>query len=438
MLALLLLYAGGVSATRFAVLESEWTDCRAINSTQACYRTRDAVCVRTRDNRTASWYYCLETDHTRPHTIEICPQGSCVQDCVVTQWTTWSNCNCEASFYRTRTRDIITPPRNGGKPCPSLQDSEICSECIASARFDQLPRQYTWRTGVWGVCSPLDHCGPGTQHRALECVGLDGLEANVSNCLNELAYTNLVPPTITRLCYTPCNCVVTRWSQSPWSECLPVCDVSNPHTAQTRTRTIIQHPTGGGVKCPQSLSESRVCSDTPPPNCPRYSWSTSDWSDCSHQTDATCGAGQRTRFIYCVREFDETRVNVPLDLCGQLAGTPRPINVMPCHTPCPQTCVLGAWSEWTECPQSCDVTYSNRTREILVPPQGAGGECSHTIELRECPILPCASWITGPYGDCYISPDQVSVCLSGSTVINLNVNVCNKLTMLTMLRPTLP
>lgn len=410
LLALLLLYAEGVSAnTRFAVLESEWTDCRPINSTQACYRTRDAVCVRTHDNRTAPWYYCLEIDQTRPNTIETCPQGSCVQDCVVTQWTDWSSCDCEASFYRTRTRDIVTPPRNGGQPCPSLQDKEKCSECITNAPFDELPRQYTWRTGVWGACSPLDtttQCGPGTQDRVVECVGSDGLKASVSECLNELAYANLVPPAISRLCYTPCICVVTRWS--PWSECLTVCDVRAPYTAQTRTRTILQHPTDGGARCPQMLTETQICSHTPPTDCPHYSWSYSDWSECSHQTDATCGAGHQTRFIYCIKESDRTQENVPLDLCDRLASTSRPMNIMPCHTPCPQTCVVGAWSDWTECPQSCEVTYSNRTRETLVPPLGAGVECPHMIELQECPVLPCASWTTGPYADCYIIPGQVS------------------------------
>lgn len=398
---------------RFAVLETDWSQCKPINSTPACYRSRQAVCVRISDNRTAPWYYCT-IDSPRPATVELCPEASCVQDCVVTEWTPRSVCNCTTSLYRTRSRSLVAPARNGGQPCPALLEKEQCDECVARLSLDELPRNYTWRTGPWGVCSLLnvaEDCGAGKQGRSVDCVDKDSLEVNVSKCLNELAYSNVVPPPLWRLCFTPCNCL-TQWSD--WSGCEPVCDVDVPYTAQMRTQAIVRQPTNGGSRCPLSLAETMQCPGVFPRHCPRYSWNTSDWSDCSHQMGATCGPGQMTRFVFCIKEQENgTQENVALDTCDLLTDTLRPSDISACNTPCPQSCVLGTWSRWTECLPSCSSSYSNRTRDVLVPAQGSGTMCAHTVELRECPILPCFKFIIGPYSDCTIGFNGVSVCVGG-------------------------
>ncbi len=386
----------------FAAVESPWSDCRAVNDTQSCYRTRDVACVRTSDNRTAPWYYCMDAGRERTSSVELCSKGACVQDCAVTEWNSWSSCNCDSGFYRTRNRTIIVPPRNNGDPCPALLDRELCSSCINNALFDSRPRRYTWRTDKWGVCGALNaKCGSGIQNRTVECNDSDGSRAPLSKCLNELAYTNLITPPTSRLCNVPCNCEVSVWGS--WSPCRSLCDTTTPRTAHVRTRTITQQPTTGGTDCP-SLTESRECSEEHNITCPSYHWNTSDWSTCQYQTGASCGHGYSTRYIYCVKKHAGTIESVNHTFCDLSS---RPVELEICDTPCLHACVLGQWSAWSDCTPSCELAYSNRTRDILVEPQGEA-VCLHRLELRQCPQLPCLQWIPDEFSICFVPGDEVS------------------------------
>nr|XP_020635202.1 somatomedin-B and thrombospondin type-1 domain-containing protein-like [Pogona vitticeps] len=49
--------------------------------------------------------------------------------CVVSDWSEWSGCAepCKAT-YRIRRRQIIQEPRNGGEPCPPLEEKAGCLE----------------------------------------------------------------------------------------------------------------------------------------------------------------------------------------------------------------------------------------------------------------------------------------------------------------------
>ncbi|XP_061864872.1 somatomedin-B and thrombospondin type-1 domain-containing protein-like [Colius striatus] len=55
----------------------------------------------------------------------MCP----VIPCVVSQWSVWSGCAepCKTT-YRVRRRHIIQEPRNGGQPCPALEERAGCVE----------------------------------------------------------------------------------------------------------------------------------------------------------------------------------------------------------------------------------------------------------------------------------------------------------------------
>ena len=39
------------------------------------------------------------------------------QDCEVGEWGAWSGCSCSCNGMRTRVRDILKYPSNGGKGC---------------------------------------------------------------------------------------------------------------------------------------------------------------------------------------------------------------------------------------------------------------------------------------------------------------------------------
>ena len=117
---------GQTSAQGFAVSVRDWRECRRINSSSVCYKQRPASCVRVSDNLTAPWYYCEDNDIERVSDTEICPEEQCAQDCVVSMWSEWTTCNCTLSMHRSRYREVVLPPKNGGESCPSLIENATC------------------------------------------------------------------------------------------------------------------------------------------------------------------------------------------------------------------------------------------------------------------------------------------------------------------------
>ena len=388
----------------FRVASGDWSPCGPINSTQACYKSREVVCVRTTDNSTAPWYYCTDIGLERPHSLEQCDR--CAQDCAVSEWTSWTPCNCTLGFFRSRRREIVLPPRNGGKECPSLLEREKCITCFRDRPFDALPRSYTWRTGQWGSCSTLDSsadCGHGVQTRTVQCVDTGETVVNSTLCLlQEDAYAHVYPPATTKLCNVSCPCQLSAWSD--WSSCTANCSSLVRSGYQNRTRDIVSRATLGGA-CSLPLEEIRIC--TPSTNaCPTYSWESSGWSPCQPQVpEATCGTGLTTRFTYCIeRRNDGSSVSVDSSLCNSLS---RPSTLASCEIPCQHDCAVGLWSDWSECPRACTPVYSNRTRDVVLPSLAGGAACPHLVEYRACPVLPCVSWVPHPYPPCItMSPDS--------------------------------
>lgn len=394
----------------FQTLYSPWSSCSRINASQDCFRTREAVCVRIRDNATAPWYYCDPAD--RYATVEACPSG-CVQNCAVSEWGRWSPCNCSLHLYRNRSRSVLSPPRNGGQPCPGLLERSVC-DCAHHLPFDEQPRRYTWRTGPWGECSALDQgtgCGNGLRRRFVRCVDVNRSVVPDERCLQESAYSRLHPPSSEMLCEIPCPCILEgEWGE--YSSCNPLCDNRPLRGKETRSKSILQFPTLDQA-C-NVLTESRDCAVSVG-DCPTYVWETSGWSPCMFQPGAMCGAGHRTRYAYCVEVRDGTESSVVEDSkCERLAeNTTKPLLIQSCQASCPQSCQVGEWSEWTECPRECQETHSNRTRRVLVPPL-EGEVCPHTTEFRPCPALPCARYLVGDVtGNCFL-PNRSAVCGEGT------------------------
>ena len=385
----------------FSVTVEPWGECRRINESRSCYRTRNAFCVRTTDDAIAPWYYCEENGLQRIPTVELCPPESCVQDCVVSVWSEWSECNCSASNYRSRCREIVVPPKNNGAECPQLLQNDTCN---CRNTIDYLPRNYTWKLGKWGVCtlavstSSLQphQCGHGLRNRSVQCVDLGDAVVNDSYCVMEEAYSHVLPPATTEFCEIPCPCVLGDWSD--WGKCTPVCDTPTPFAEQRRERIVLQFPNSSGA-CEDTV-ETRECTFDSS-SCPRYTWNTSDWSSCTFDGSGTCGIGLSQRYIYCLETLNGKTRSVNLDECDEHLSDPRPPNLDLCEITCPQNCVVGRWSAWSPCPRSCNLTYSNRTRNILIEPQGDGSECPHLIEYLQCPILPCVQWMTGEFSSCF-------------------------------------
>lgn len=58
-------------------------------------------------------------------------------DCVVSRWSSWSVCSVTCGLgLKTRTRNVLIHPQNGGKLCPRLQKRKSC-------RFDECTGTYS-------------------------------------------------------------------------------------------------------------------------------------------------------------------------------------------------------------------------------------------------------------------------------------------------------
>ncbi|XP_064132506.1 somatomedin-B and thrombospondin type-1 domain-containing protein-like [Loxodonta africana] len=85
--------------------------------------------------------------------------------CVVAEWSDWSRCAkpCQVS-YRVRQRHILQEPRNGGAPCPPLEEQAGCMEywsrqgveCQQSLReLGVATSGCQWEQSGWTVGAPM-------------------------------------------------------------------------------------------------------------------------------------------------------------------------------------------------------------------------------------------------------------------------------------------
>ena len=56
-------------------------------------------------------------------------------DCQVSDWSDWSKCDVACGIGTlTRTREVLRPESNGGRQCPSLEESRSCRATRCSSR----------------------------------------------------------------------------------------------------------------------------------------------------------------------------------------------------------------------------------------------------------------------------------------------------------------
>lgn len=76
-----------------------------------------------------------------------------------------------------------------------------------------------------------------------------------------------------------------------------------------------------------------------------YSWAPGDWGQCSR----SCGSGQQTRPLRCLRKVTYQREEV---VAHSLCPIISPAQVQPCQTQtCPPEWSTGSWSQVSLCPR---------------------------------------------------------------------------------------
>uniref|UniRef100_A0A8C0F672 Thrombospondin type-1 domain-containing protein 7A n=1 Tax=Bubo bubo TaxID=30461 RepID=A0A8C0F672_BUBBB len=357
----------------------------------------------------------------------------CPRDCVVSEFSSWSECGtgCAKSLQH-RTRAVIAPPLYGGAPCPNLTESRACG--APACPLGEEEHTYSLRVGSWGECRlphPKDidltgrtmqdlgsdsgerstsglqgykpHHRPreveiGYQTRQVRCVRSDGKNAALSLCMQDPA------PLTFKSCVIAKDCETSEWSA--WSACSRTCGWGDLAPGfRSRRRGVRSVAVGTGKPCPE-LEEREACSAGA-----LFAWRTSEWKACQvslllDQEDPRyqkhvdlCGGGIQTREVYCVQITggDTQHQREPVD--GKLCLGPAPSASKLCNVLCPAECVVSAWSVWGPClHENCQDHHGGRgfrmrQRQVIVDPVGTLADCPHLIESIPCEDPVCYEWI---------------------------------------------
>ncbi|KAG8197859.1 hypothetical protein JTE90_024259 [Oedothorax gibbosus] len=191
----------------------------------------------------------------------------CPVDCVMSEWSTWNDTECVACGHgmtKHRTRSVLQPPSDGGRPCPT--ETEQSMPCPFRAC-------YHWNHSDWSSCD-LENgdCGYGVRRRVVKCVRYDGLEVDRSLCLPlnvtfskgdwlDPAWMSMAQEDSQEeeACHIPCPgaCVLSEWSK--WSHCHKNCRIGQTVGYQTSSRAVLFSPPNATESCSTQLLRTRPC-----------------------------------------------------------------------------------------------------------------------------------------------------------------------------------
>uniref|UniRef100_A0A669EWJ3 ADAM metallopeptidase with thrombospondin type 1 motif 18 n=1 Tax=Oreochromis niloticus TaxID=8128 RepID=A0A669EWJ3_ORENI len=135
-----------------------------------------------------------------------------------------------------------------------------------------------------------------------------------------------------------------------------------------------------------------------------HSWTPGDWGACSR----SCGGGQQTRTLRCMRKVTYQREEV---VAHSFCPVISPAQVQPCHTQsCPPEWSTGSWSQ---CSKTCGRGLRKRSvfcrstdpgaKAVVVPDsmcrQHHRPKAQETCVLRRCPKNERLQWIPTPWGE---------------------------------------
>ncbi|XP_061579008.1 thrombospondin type-1 domain-containing protein 7B [Cololabis saira] len=403
---------------------SNWGACVIMPLFSNELKLRTAECITAQHGIQSRTIHCIRTSNRTTVTSKICELFSqkppmeqacltpCPQDCVVSDFTSWSSCSktCGGGLQH-RTRHILATPMYGGANCQNLTETRTCISLLDCHNAEE-DYQYSFKAGAWSECRvipyhrnalqsgrttvdlssndnstgtphPLDshhhshhnhqihahvqvryplswELDVGYQTRHVRCTRSDGKDVMLSFCRKDTALLTF------KVCQMPNDCQTSEWSS--WSPCSKTCrsnDLSPGYRLRSRIMTQIPH--GGGRQCP-GLEEKEACNIIGDllPKCPRYVWRTSDWGDChilpllSQQdqrlanVSSLCGGGIQIRKTFCVQAQDDSAPHLRKEVSRPVAarlcdGNQLPLAVQNCSIPCQLHCMLSQWSAWSSC-----------------------------------------------------------------------------------------
>jgi len=119
-----------VDCPRDCVVEPDWlswSPCNAQCNTGRVIRNRKIISWHTGAGRSCGTLG-EDYDYTYDQIVP-CNAHACPIDCVLSEWSEWSDCSATCgSGYRLKTRQIVTPPTGAGKQCQDFYIEETCSQ----------------------------------------------------------------------------------------------------------------------------------------------------------------------------------------------------------------------------------------------------------------------------------------------------------------------
>uniref|UniRef100_A0A8C4NEQ3 Thrombospondin, type I, domain containing 7Ba n=1 Tax=Eptatretus burgeri TaxID=7764 RepID=A0A8C4NEQ3_EPTBU len=342
-------------------LKSEYPDCGSQDGWPGWQR-RMTGCVWRADGVPVPDEVCASF-HERPLQRQQC-SAPCPSDCVVSEFTPWSNCShfCDSednssTGFQIRTRAVLVPPTHGGAACQNLTEIQPCfsvSNCESFA--------YSLRVSRWSECMPMHptariqrksrylgqhdanvhggtnnetdkvhvrghpkshhksgrhsgrthnrkrpsrHVRVGYRSRQVECVRSDGKIVPLLRCGSEN------PPTSSQACLLPRDCRVSAWSH--WGACSRTCVETSLRSLsipgfRERKRSMKVIPLGGAKACP-TLILYIIYPSIGTILCAVFAWQVAEWGECQpgallsngDRRTGLCGGGLRFREVYCIQ-----------------------------------------------------------------------------------------------------------------------------------------
>jgi len=409
----------------------------------------------------SEWHPCQESQKTRSRSIvqdatedgETCKGGmeetkpcggTGVQDCEMTEWSTWESCDktCGGG-QKYRHRSIMKFPDNGGSDCPGdLHKTEGCNEIACGADDCEVG---DWNP--WEACQ--SDCGVGQRARSRKVVhnrdagglGCTSHLEETEGCTNTACFAidckwanwnswsacsctcgggmrarsreiSDAPQGGGKMCgaedkeeVEPCNAFTCdseesqngQWAQ--WTDFSP-CTTSCEGGTQFRTRAIAVMAKGDGKAVDGKDREMQFCNvDTScsvAVDCEFADWAV--WSDCSCTCNGVKRRGRRiARYgrgdgLYCIGDLKQ---NAP---CNPSEGDVAPLS---CKVGLPVDGSFSEWTPWTDCSKTCNGGQKTRSRDIGIPPANGGKPISgNTQEIRECKRTTCPDDANNGMMDC--------------------------------------
>ena len=388
--------------------------CLANNTVSGvCTRSRTVQCVKTLSGQVIPDYYC---NATKPTSFIKCETQECPGRCVVSMWSSWTPCDVACSRkFRFRTRSVLWRD-NDAVACPSLFEKSPCSQCAGNSN-----QFYLWMVGDWGICraftavpvyelsanqsdvspSGTNLCGPnlkiGKATRKVTCIDTNGVAQRTRKCLNSKDKDGRITqkPDRSKVCQFACDCHMSAWSA--WSGCPADCS----RTEESRTRGVLYPPQLDGKAC-GPLVETRRCTT----QCPSYHWYTSSWGECKNQGDLNtthCGDdGFKERVVFCIESNSGTKASEVQPVGDHLCDVAtKPVATQLCQIPCPHDCVVSGWNAWEPCSIFCgSAGVKKRVRSVLYAAKNGGAECPSLVQMSQCEVVPCASWVSHVWSQC--------------------------------------